>query len=112
MIIEECIRDYLAISLSVPVYMEKPETKPDRYVIVQKTGGGMANHLRRALITIQSYASSMVEAADLSEEVIRVMKNILELDEISSCTLNSDYEFTDTSEKKYRYQAVYDLVHY
>ena len=27
-------------------------------------------------------------------------------------TLNSDYNFTDVTTKKYRYQAVYDLKYY
>lgn len=31
---------------------------------------------------------------------------------ISKCTLNSDYNYTDTARKKYRYQAVYDIVYF
>ena len=37
---------------------------------------------------------------------------IIELDDISRCELNTDYNYTDTARKKYRYQAVYDIVHY
>lgn len=112
MIIEECIRNYLDNKLDVPVYMEKPENKPEKYVIVQKTGGGISEHLWRAIVAIQSYADSMLDAAELNEEVIQAMLDIILLDEISSCKLNSSYEYTDTTEKKYRYQAVFDLVNY
>ena len=112
MIVEECIRNYLANKLDVPVYMEKPENKPEKYVIVQKTGGGISEHLWRAIVAVQSYADSMFDAAELNEEVIQAMLDIIELDEISSCKLNSSYEYTDTTEKKYRYQAVFDLVNY
>ena len=31
---------------------------------------------------------------------------------VSSVELNSDYNFTDITEKRYRYQAVFDIVHY
>lgn len=112
MIIEECIRNYLANKLDVPVYMEKPENKPEKYVIVQKTGGGISEHIWRAIVAIQSYADSMFDAAELNQEAIQAMLGIIQLDEISSCKLNSSYEYTDTSEKKYRYQAVFDLVNY
>ena len=57
-------------------------------------------------------ADSMYAAAKLNEEVKAIMKGIIELPEVSSCRLDSDYNFTDTATKKYRYQAVFDLVHY
>ena len=40
------------------------------------------------------------------------MDGITEKPEIAACRLNSDYNFTDTAKKKYRYQAVFDLVYY
>ena len=54
----------------------------------------------------------MYEAAALNEKVKAAMKRIIERDEISRSTLNSDYNFTDVTTKKYRYQAVYDLKYY
>ena len=47
-----------------------------------------------------------------NEKVKAAMKRIIEQDEISRSTLNSDYNFTDVITKKYRYQAVYDLKYY
>ena len=40
------------------------------------------------------------------------MEDLADLDEVSACRLNSDYNFTDTTTKHYRYQAVFDLVFY
>ena len=40
------------------------------------------------------------------------MEKIIELDDISKCELNSDYNYTDTNRKKYRYQAVFDIVYF
>ena len=37
---------------------------------------------------------------------------MINLDEIASVKLNSDYNFTDEETKQYRYQAVFDIKHY
>lgn len=109
--IEKIVADYLNNNLEVPASMEVPERKP-RYVVVEKTGGSEQNHIFTATLAIQSYAPRLSEAAALNEEVKKVMRGIEELDEVSSCSLNTDYNFTDTATKKYRYQAIYNLVHY
>lgn len=54
----------------------------------------------------------MYDAAKLNEELKEVVENMIELDEISNVQLNSDYNFTDTTTKEYRYQAVFDINHY
>lgn len=96
----------------VPVYMEKPENPPERYVLIEKTGSGIENHIKSATFAIQSYADSMFEAASLNEVVKEKMLDIIGEKEITKVSLNSDYNFTDTATKKYRYQAVFDLKHY
>lgn len=110
--IEKTIIDYLNNNLAVPVYMETQEEPPTRYVLIEKTGGSEENHLKSATFAVQSYAESLYKAAELNETVKTVMKNITTLDDIAKCQLNSDYNFTDTETKKYRYQAVYDFKHY
>lgn len=109
--IEKIVADYLNQKLKVPVSMEVPE-KRNSYVVVEKTGGSESNQICTATLAIQSIAPRLSEAAALNEEVKKVMREIEELDEVSGCSLNSDYNFTDTETKKYRYQAVYNLVHY
>lgn len=110
--IEETILDYLSKKIPVMVRMEEEIDMPDEYILLEKTGGGETNHIRRATIAVQSYAGSLYRAMQINEEVKEAMTNITVLDEISRCTLNSDYDYTDTTRKKYRYQAVFDIVHY
>lgn len=109
--IEKIVMDYLDATLSVPSYPEKPEKKPEKYVLIEKTGSSEENFIKSATITIKSHANSLWEAAELNEEVKAAMNNIISLDSISKSKLNTDYNYTDTSKKKYRYQAVYDLVY-
>jgi len=110
--IEKTILDYLNNKLSEPCYMEEPDGE-DTFVLLEKTGSSLSNYVYSATFTIQSYATSLYEAAELNEKVKAAMLTIAdELNTISKCSLNSDYDFTDTTKKRYRYQAVFDITHY
>lgn len=110
--IEQTVLDFLKNTLEVPVYPEEPETPQKEYVLIEKTGSGSENYINRATFAIQSFSVSKYQAAELNEKVKKALGKIVELDEICKCRLNSDYDYTDTTRKKYRYQAVFDLVHY
>lgn len=110
--IEIIIKNYLAEKLSVPVVLEVPADLPSSFVLLEKTGSSREEHIDRAMLAIQSYAPSMYDAARLNERVKAAMDSAAELDAVSASRLNSDYNFTDTTTKRYRYQAVYDLVYY
>lgn len=109
--IEKNVLDYMNDVLEVPVYMEMPETQPEEFVLIEKIGSSTENFINSATIALQSYAGSLYLAAALNEKVKEAMDNIIILDDIFKSQLNTDYNFTDTTKKKYRYQAVYDLVY-
>lgn len=109
--IEKILLDYLNNTLSVSAYMEKPANPPEKYVLLERTGGSSENYIKSATFALQSYADSLFDAATLNEEVKAAMDNIVVLNEVMSSELNSDYNFTDTTKKQYRYQAVYDLFY-
>lgn len=111
MIIEEVIIQYLDKVLDVSVYGCKPANVPEKYVLVEKTGSSRENYVDTAIIALQSYAESMVEAARLNDEVKRAMDEIIAHEDISKSECNSDYNYTDTTKKQYRYQAVYEVVY-
>lgn len=111
--IELVVYMYLKVKLDVPVYMEKQREADDvEYVLIEKTGSSVYNHIRRATFAVQSYSNTMYKAALLNEKVKEAMDGLVALDEISKSSLNSDYYFNESDEKHYRYQAVYDLVHF
>lgn len=110
--IEIIVLNHLKAHLSVPVHTDKPENPPNRYVLIDKTGSGKENHLLSSTIAFQSYAESKYEAAKLNEEVKEAVEKMIILDEVAGVELNSDYNFTDTTTKKHRYQAVFDIKHY
>ena len=111
--IELAIKEYLDSRLSVPVVFEVPENKPDAYVLVEKTGGSRENMIDSATIAIQSCSGvSLYMAALLNEEVKTAMDGITIRPDISRAKRNTDYNFTDSQTKTYRYQAVYDMVYF
>lgn len=111
--IEKTLYDYLNAKLTVPAYMELPaDGYPSSYVLIEKTGSSRENRIDRATVAIQSIAPTLYEAAVLNEHVKGAMDDAVELGDISRVELNSDYNFTDQTKKEYRYQAVFDIVHY
>lgn len=105
--IELTVLNYLNSELSEPVHMEVPIDPPETFVVLEKTGSSRTDRLNNATFAAQSYAGSLQGAATLNEKVKAAIDKMIELDAISACRLNSDYNFTDTSTKKYRYQCVY-----
>ena len=111
--IEKIVRDYLVNNTTVPVVMEVPKTPPAEMYIIEKTGGDEDEGIFHSTIVVQSYAETLYRAAELSDAVRSMMVyGLIGEADIVSVELNSEYNFTDTATKKYRYQAVFDIVHY
>ena len=110
--IEEIIRDYLLNVLDVPVYADVPADPENSCVVIERTGGSEAEHIRSATIAVQSYGPRKTAAAELHEQVLSLLPDIATGIKVSSCVLNAEYDYTDTQTKRYRYQAVFDLVYY
>lgn len=114
--IEEIVYDFLTEKMSVPVEMELPADPPDKLIVIEKTGSSLKEFIYTSTFAVQSYGPSLYEAADLNE----LMKNtvldgtdgLISLNKITNVELNSDYNYTDPTTKKYRYQAVIVITHY
>lgn len=109
--IEKVVIDYLSNVLEVDAYLEVPRDK-STFLVIEKTGSSKEDQICKSTIAVQSYAPSLYETAMLNDSVKTAMEEMVELDVICDCSLNSDYNFTDTETKKYRYQAVFDITHY
>lgn len=110
--IEKVVLNYLTARMTVSAYMEEPEEPPESYLLIEKVGGGNQGPLKTATLTVQSYAGTLEKAAELNEKMKEAMEDIENQNPISRAQLNSDYNYTDTNTKRYRYQAAYDLIYY
>lgn len=94
-------------------HMEMPKNTPSfPFVVIEKTGSSSEDHIETSTLAIQSYAGSLYEAALLNDRVKEAMANAVSLPDITKVIRNGDYNYTDESTKRYRYQAVFDIYHY
>lgn len=121
MTIEEYIISYLATALAAtigsttvpfPVFGDVPSPLQDSFLTVEQTGADEQNRIRFATIAVQSWSTTRDEAAKLNARVEAAMDRMNEQPEISSCTLDTSYNYTDMARKKPRYQAVFSVVYY
>lgn len=110
--IEKTILDYLGEHLTVPVYMEEPIDKPVSYVLIERTGSSESDLIESTTLALQSYGASLYDAAVLNMAVKARIKQAVELPNVSAVYINSDYNFTDTETKRYRYQCVAVVTHF
>ena len=112
LLIEAVVVNHLVTALDVSVSTEVPTNPPSEFVVVEKTGSSRTNLINTATLAIQSYGATMYDAAILNENVKEAMDTLIEDDAIASVRFQSDYNYTDTSTKRYRYQAVYNVTYY
>lgn len=111
--IESKVIEYLLEQFPIPVYAEVPKSKPSRFLTIERTGRVVIDHIKQANIAVQAWSSvSLEDAAQLCDEVETVMGGFISDNSIARCALENSYNFTDTSTKTYRYQAVFNIVYY
>lgn len=109
--IEKTVRDWLVSRLSVPVNFQTPEGPPNLYVRLQKTGSIDNEGAITSTFALQSVGKSLLEVMRLNEKIKDEMPPMVELENVFRCHLEGDYDFTDTSTREYRYQAVFQITH-
>jgi len=111
--IEVTVLNYLkSVLTDVTVTTEIRQGMGDTFVLIEKTGGGQSDRLFNSTFAVQSWAASIYDAMALNERVKEAMFDLPSVTNVTKCSLNSDYNFTDTATKHPRYQAVFDVVHY
>ena len=112
--IEKIVYDYLnSLDLNASAYTEIPKNVPSKFYLIEKTGSITADRITTSTVAIQSYAESLLDAISLNEDLKTAMLDgLISLETVSGVSLNSDYNYTDTTTKRYRYQAVFVITHY
>lgn len=110
--IEILVRDWLE-EHGITARLEMPEHySGGQFCVIEKTGSSYRQALDEDTLAVQSYGDSLYEAAALNRAVCAAMLELHESLAVCYCRKNSDYNFTDTERKRYRYQAVFDILHY
>lgn len=109
--IEKIIRDYLLEKLDVNVYLEIPDSMPDEFVVINIIDRSRENYIDAVTADIHSYASDKLSAIKLDNSVRNAMYDFIDVDEISACKLGGGNDSNDTSIKRYRYRAFFNITY-
>ena len=110
--IETTVLNYLSQKTTAPIRFERSPDMPEKCIVIEKTGSSYNEELYTATMAIQSYGKTLAEAAALNTDVIRWMLAMRDTEQnIFDVSLNSDYNFTDSATKRYRYQAVFVITY-
>lgn len=112
MTIVQLLIEYLSEQLEdIYVGVEAPKQKTG-YVLIDQTGSNTRNHITTTTIAVQTYGESYLDAMTGNDVVKEAMKGFADLSEVAAVRLETDYNFTNTETKQYRWQAVYQITHY
>lgn len=110
--IEIVVRSFLEERLGVPVYMEFPSEKITRFVVLHKANTDRENLIDGAQFVAESYEESLQKAAELNELVKTTADELTDLDTVAAVERGGDYPAFDQTNKRYRYQAIFNITHY
>lgn len=111
--VEAAVIAYLTENLDCTAYAEVPSERPERFVTVERTGGGSIFHggVDRPTVAVQSWETSRAKASALAVEVDALMARIADsVENVMGCELNSLTNFPDPDSEQSRYQGLYELV--
>lgn len=73
---------------------------------------GEKGRIACGLAIIDTVPDEHLQAARLDDDVVEAMAELATLTGVGACRLVRDYNFTDTANRRYRYQAVFEIVYY
>ena len=108
--VEEAVRNWL-LAMGYEAHVRVPKNRPQRFVTVERTGGGVENMVDYPLIAVQTWAQTQAEAEE-DANAIRMVAMVGELPEgVHSMRVNSGpYKFYDEESAQPRYQVVFDVA--
>ena len=113
-IIEARVIAHLAANLTgCTVAAEVPEDYTDALIVVSRVGEQVDNHLRRTRLAVQCYGATMLDAAARCEDAVGALMTLPANDAgVTALRVETTYNWTDETTKRYRYQAVVHVSYY
>lgn len=113
--IEQIVNEYLSEQFEdiAPVFGIYPDNAPYKLIATTFTGRRIVDHLNSVVVAVQCYSGTVLSCAEMNELVISAMLQLPERSaRVSEVTLNSGGNFPDTTRKRNRYQAVFNITYF
>ena len=109
--IEKTVLDYLMDELSMTdIYLEFPNDLPNEFIVFHIVDRGKTDQINEVTMEFFSYGLTKLDAAKLDEKLREAMENIVTLPDIS-CRFGGGNDAPDTTIKRPRYRAYYNLFY-
>lgn len=94
-------------------FTEVEDNMPEAYVIIERTGNSRNNKISKPIVAFRCCSESMYKAAELCESLEKfILEELPGQENIAGVTLNTDYNYTDTETKTYRYCALFVFTYH
>ena len=104
--IVQALVEWLPAVLGVPCLAEVPESKPEAFLTVERTGGATSLGKDEPNVAVQAWAMSRADAAFLAGNAARALAlGATRIPEVCSCRVGSTYAFPDPESRRPRYQV-------
>ena len=110
--IERALVAWVPGALGVPCVGDVPERLPDRFVTVDRTGGGSDLAVDRPTVALQCWAMSRADASDLAASMRDALIERLpaEVPQVVRVEVVGCYAFPDPEQRRPRYQVLASFV--
>lgn len=99
-----------AALVGVGVYGSIPETRPERFVTVERTGGQVSGLVDYPTFAVQCWGESRAEAAALASRATQALQSLVSYPQVASISVDSLYNFPDPDSRQARYQLTVSAV--
>lgn len=84
-------------ALGVDAFADIPADRPERFITVERTGGGRDRFVDRPQAVVQVWADSRAGASELADTVAASLQGMTTLPEVGRVTVESVVNFPDVS---------------
>lgn len=84
-------------ALGAVAFADIPADRPQRFITVERTGGGRDRFIDRPQTVVQVWADSRAEASELANTVAAALQGMIALPEVGRVTVESVVNFPDVS---------------
>ena len=88
----------------VGVFGIVPETRPERFVTVERTGGQVSGLVDYPAFAVQCWGESRAEAAALASRATQALQSLVSYPQVASISVDALYNFPDPDSRQARYQ--------
>lgn len=108
--VERMAAKRLMAATGIKVFLDVPADRPEEFATVELTGGSGDRFMRRAVLAVQSWASTRRRAAEMAMAVEAAVPSLMDEQNVFRAVANGSYRWPDHDSGQPRYQTTVELT--